>query len=83
MKKTNTCPKCQSKEILHFFSVPDRAHGLFTANSNMNLGTYQNLIYRGGAELESYACKKCGYVEFYVIDVSELDNFSEGLAEEI
>jgi len=72
VKTSKTCPKCTSRDIFYTESVPDR--GYMDSPSDMGLGTRQS-FWKGssGGELEAYACKQCGYVEFYVRDLSTLE----------
>jgi predicted nucleic-acid-binding Zn-ribbon protein len=71
MKKTRKCPKCGSKTLHHAETVLDRS--MLNAPTDMALGTKEE-FWKGryGGELEAYACKECGFTEFYVKDVENL-----------
>lgn len=58
MKKSNTCPKCGSKEIEKNLAVQG--------------GVPFTMLYRGmlkdWVKVEAFVCKNCGYCELWVQD---------------
>jgi predicted nucleic-acid-binding Zn-ribbon protein len=72
MKHSEKCPKCDCTELTHVEDVLDR--GMLDTEHSMTLGTRKSLFKgRHGGELEAFACTGCGYVEFYVKEVSDLE----------
>ena len=74
MKKTNTCPKCESKKIVYVEWVRDDG-GQSDFNKRFAIGTGSGFLSmkNGKGELEVYCCQECGYVEFYVKNLEDLD----------
>lgn len=66
MKNTNTCPKCQSKDIL---IIPGNA-GAYGSGNNIQVG-WSNL---SAILVNRYVCCNCGYSEEWIDkeDVSKL-----------
>lgn len=72
MKLNSKCPKCSSEEIYKNDSVIDM--GDYNAPWDASIG-YKKGIFGGQfGKLESYVCGKCGYVEYYVKNPSELSD---------
>lgn len=70
MKRSNTCPKCGSSDIVKARAV-DRGDG--NANFTMEVVTYDKpeaLIFKGkrSANLEAWVCRECGFTEFYAVN---------------
>lgn len=76
MKKSNRCPKCDGTNIAHAETVSDKNA---LGESHLSLGVN---VKREGllakevpwGPLEAFACKACGYTEFYVSDVTSLSD---------
>ena len=69
MKQSNTCPKCESSDIVKARAI-DRGDG--NASYTLEIATYKNpdaLIFKGkkSANLEAWVCRDCGYTEFYAV----------------
>ena len=76
MKASQTCPKCQSGDITHFETVADR--GNYNLPEPMTLGFKKDVSgwfakWASEGQLEAFTCKQCGYTEFYVRNVSEIE----------
>lgn len=73
MKQTQCCPACGNRTILHFTRVTERA------NANLqNMALAHTAGWRGIGnlgELEAFACRACGRVEWYAmgLDAVEVD----------
>lgn len=63
MKVSNTCPKCQSQNIIRF----DGSAGAYGAGNNIMIGT---TIF-SAVNVNRYVCCDCGFVEEW-IDEHEL-----------
>jgi predicted nucleic-acid-binding Zn-ribbon protein len=63
------CTKCGGTEFKYFDSVDDL--GMMNAALPMALD-HEGRSGKPCGRLEAYACTRCGLVEFYVADVSEL-----------
>ncbi len=69
MRKTNTCPKCGSKEIAADIVVPDHyEYGRKVPQQIAVAKTPQNLIFRGIEEFQirAWICTDCGFIEQYL-----------------
>jgi predicted nucleic-acid-binding Zn-ribbon protein len=83
MKNTQICPKCQSTKVVYVESVrDDGGHSDF--NNTFAIGTGRGILSmkNGRGELEVYCCRDCGYVEFYVKDLRDLDPERNGWVQE-
>jgi predicted nucleic-acid-binding Zn-ribbon protein len=68
MKKTNTCPKCASRNIIVDAKAIDRADDNW--QRELSVATFSNpeaLIMKGQREttVSAWVCGECGYIEFY------------------
>lgn len=68
MKRTNTCPKCGSSNVIADAKAIDRAH--YNAVTELSVGTFRKpeaLLLKGQltSTLSAWVCADCGYVEFY------------------
>jgi predicted nucleic-acid-binding Zn-ribbon protein len=70
MKRTATCPKCQSTKIGRFDHVADESDATTEPGRRRSLwwqlegGFWSKTEHR--AEVEAYVCTECGYFEEYV-----------------
>ena len=66
MKTSGVCAKCKSTELYHSPTVMDRGEG----NVAMALAIRRtdSIEAREIGHFEVFACRACGYSEFYVID---------------
>jgi predicted nucleic-acid-binding Zn-ribbon protein len=81
MKASQSCPKCQSTKIVYFPQIYDKDYDRW--NNSLIIGTRAGFFGPKGGELEAYACKECGYTEFYVSNLEDLENVSPSRGEEI
>ncbi len=58
MKKTNQCPKCQSKEIIF---IPGHV-GAYGVGNNIQLG----ITNFSAIKVNRYLCTTCGYTEEWI-----------------
>ena len=69
MKKTETCPKCGSKEIAANLVMPDRGHHGAKVPQKIDVATTpENMIFKGIREFEvrAWVCQDCGFLEQYL-----------------
>jgi hypothetical protein len=65
MKQTNTCPKCQSKDI---FRVPG---GMGPGNSGDNILAGWTVF--SAVKVSRYLCAQCGYSEERIDDKEDIE----------
>ena len=71
MKQSQTCPKCQSSEIVH---VPGKSQKAgYDAGENIRTG-WANL---GLATVDIYICGNCGYMEDWVASAEDLEKIKK------
>lgn len=75
MRKTGTCPKCGSTEVLVGAELSDRGESNFREPATVRV--YKNpdaLIFKGAkdAKVSADVCMTCGYLEFYAVDPANL-----------
>ena len=82
MKKTNQCPKCESKKILTGARVIDKAskHG---PAFDLELAVIKNpdaLLFKGEERftVRVWACADCGYTELYTDNAAAAYDISQG-----
>ena len=63
MKKTNTCCKCASKDVI---KIPGET-GLFGVGNNVPVG-----FLHGTVNITRYFCSNCGYIEEWVDDIRDI-----------
>lgn len=79
----NRCPKCQSDKIMSDVRIVDRAGHMI----KLGVKVFEHpeaLVFKGGhaADLLSWVCGECGYVEIYVDNPQELyAAYSAGMRE--
>ena len=61
--KNGKCPKCGSTDVL----AVQRPNFTNTMAGNI-LGEHIPIGFGKGARLQHYVCRKCGYLEHYVVD---------------
>ena len=69
MKKTETCPKCGSKEIAADLVMPDRFDCGYKTPQKIDVATTpQNMIFKGIRQFEVRVCvcQDCGFIEQYL-----------------
>ena len=69
MKRTHTCPKCRSTDIIKDASVLDRGHGNADAGE-LAVATYRKpdaFIFKGkmATAISAWVCGSCGFLELY------------------
>jgi predicted nucleic-acid-binding Zn-ribbon protein len=75
MKSSGNCPKCNSRDIIADAKAVDRGH--YNAGQDLSIQTFRYpdaLIFKGdrSSTLSAWACRNCGYVEFYADSVAAL-----------
>ena len=70
MKKTGVCPKCRSKQIIHFDNL--RTGGGFGGGDSLGVGS--GALGGISKKFEAFMCASCGYTELYMPE-KELKNF--------
>jgi len=65
--KDGKCPKCGSTDIA-VLPLPKSTN---TMNGNIMM-EFIPLGFMKGARLQHYVCRKCGYLEHYVVDADKL-----------
>jgi len=74
VKRSGRCPKCEHERLFHSACVMDRGEG----NEAMCLAIQREPIYaRDVGVFEVYACRACGFAEFYVRSPEELEDAVE------
>jgi predicted nucleic-acid-binding Zn-ribbon protein len=68
MKRTNTCPKCGSSDVIADAKAIDRSHS--SNQTELTVATFRKpdaVIFKGQQEttLSAWVCAECGFVEFY------------------
>jgi predicted nucleic-acid-binding Zn-ribbon protein len=68
MKRTGTCPKCNSTDVVADAKVIDRVHN--NQQLDMSIATFRNpeaIFFTGQQEtkVSAWVCAGCGFVEFY------------------
>ncbi|RMG06649.1 MAG: hypothetical protein D6731_25265 [Planctomycetota bacterium] len=71
MKRSGKCPKCGSRELFHTPEVMDRGEG--NVALPFAVGRTGPVHAHDYGQFELFACRRCGYAEFYVIDPGALD----------
>lgn len=79
MKRTHTCPKCASKDIIADARVIDRSHQ--SNNTEMTVATYRDpeaILFKGkhATPVSAWVCATCGFIELYADDPSVLKQAS-------
>ena len=64
MKKTNSCPKCESEDILH---IPGQA-GAYGSGNNIPAGW----TVLSAVKVSRYLCTGCGYSEEWIDSQADL-----------
>jgi predicted nucleic-acid-binding Zn-ribbon protein len=82
MKRTNQCPKCESKEILTDARVIDKASKGGPA-FDLELAVQKDpdaLLFKGEERfaIRAWVCAGCGYTEFYTDNAGAAYNTSRG-----
>jgi predicted nucleic-acid-binding Zn-ribbon protein len=75
MKKTGTCPKCGSSDLIKKATVVDRGHG--GSKQPLQVATYKDaeaLFFKGEHERPVFAwiCVSCGFTELYAESPQDL-----------
>lgn len=75
MKRTHTCPKCQSRRFLVSanFQIPgqESSNATFPVPAfTFNIGAWTRASF--GA-FETWVCAGCGFTEWYAVDLAGLD----------
>ena len=65
MKTTQTCPKCQSKDVMR---IPGSIGG-YGAGNNIPLG---RTIFGGFVKVTRFLCGACGFSEEWIDDAADL-----------
>ena len=71
MKTTGKCPKCSRGDLFHSSCVMDRGEG--NAALCLAIGRKDAIHAEELGQFMVYACRGCGYAEFYVSDPHRLD----------
>jgi predicted RNA-binding Zn-ribbon protein involved in translation (DUF1610 family) len=69
MKRTNACPKCESKDILR---IPGEVGGYGTGN-NISMGW---TIF-SSVKVSRYLCTQCGYSEEWIDDKEDIERLKQ------
>jgi predicted nucleic-acid-binding Zn-ribbon protein len=82
MKKTNQCPKCESRKILMGARVIDKASKGGPA-LNLELAVNKDpdaLLFKGEERfaIRAWACADCGYTELYTDNADVAYNVAQG-----
>lgn len=69
MKRTRTCPKCNSAEVIEDVKVLDRGHGNYDAGE-LAVAAYRTpdaFMFKGkrATSVSAWVCARCGYMELY------------------
>lgn len=69
MKRTRTCPKCNSADIVEDAKMIDRGHGNYDAGE-LTVATYRSpkaYLFKGkrATSISAWVCARCGYLELY------------------
>ena len=76
MKTKMQCPKCDGTNIAHAETVMDK-NALGESQMSLGVNVKREGIFAKEVpwgELEAFACRSCGYTEFYVSDVESLSD---------
>ena len=72
MKHSQTCPKCQSTDILHIPGKSQKAG--YDAGENIRTGRTN---FGGLALVDIYVCSNCGYTEDWVASAEDLQKIKK------
>ena len=72
MKQNQTCPKCQSVDIIHIPGKSQKAG--YDAGENIRTGRTN---FGGLALIDIYVCGNCGYIEDWVASPADLDKIKK------
>jgi len=67
MKQSQTCPKCQSQEIVHIPGKSQKAG--YDVGENIHTGRTNAHL----AMVDIHVCSNCGYVEYWVASPQDLE----------
>jgi hypothetical protein len=72
MRDTHVCPACRHNRIIHIAQISDEDEGgtrpaNIAMTRNPQPGFFAPTWIRAG-RLSAYVCRKCGFVEHYVLD---------------
>ena len=75
MKRTGTCPKCASRDIIRDAMAIDRGENQF--QRELTIATFRDpdaFLFKGEqtSTVSAWVCAGCGYVEFYADDPAAL-----------
>ena len=75
MKRSGTCPKCESRDVIRDAMAIDRGENNF--QSELTIATYRDpnaFLFKGKqtSTVSAWVCAACGYVEFYADDPASL-----------
>jgi predicted nucleic-acid-binding Zn-ribbon protein len=85
MRKTKTCPKCECKKLVEVMVVADALGSGSSATQAYLAVRFEGHSFIGNkktravGKLQAVCCSECGFAEYYVLDVKDLQPDGENI----